>query len=126
MKPLSPLEIEMLLLCAGIRPEPNHVRPRIVEEPIPGRQYEPGPCAAVIGKEMAPVSNKMIGHVSFYDCRNRVSVSAHTLPKECPVLISVSSGDADVNVHLSLESTHRLIKSLEEIVAVLDAAQEAH
>ncbi|MDD3019858.1 MAG: hypothetical protein PHX61_02615 [Alphaproteobacteria bacterium] len=72
------------------------------------------------------MSSEMIKHVSFYDSKNRVSVSAHTLPEDIPVLLAVSSGDVDINIHLSLESTRELIKNLEEIVAVLDATQEAH
>lgn len=84
------------------------------------------PTIQEIGKGDAPMSSEMIKHVSFFDDKNRVSVSAHTLPEECPVLIAVSSGDADVNIHLSLDSTRKLITSLEEIVAVLDAAQEVH
>jgi len=51
MKSLSPLEIEMQILMAGEISAPvNHVRPRIVEEPIPSRGIIPGPCAAVIGR----------------------------------------------------------------------------
>jgi hypothetical protein len=53
MNPLSPLDIEVMILMARGIPGPvNHVRPRIVEEPVPSGDIIPGPCAAVIGREM--------------------------------------------------------------------------
>ena len=51
MKSLSPLQIDMqIAMSKGIR-KVNHVRPRIVEGPIPSGGIIPGPCAAVIGGE---------------------------------------------------------------------------
>jgi len=46
----SPVANEIRALIYKMRP--HNLRPMITEEPVPARQYEPGPCAAILGRKV--------------------------------------------------------------------------